>query len=69
MGNLAGTCSRLGELKEAEELGTRVLEKRSQILGDRHPHTMLAMHNLAGTYTQLGKEPSNLERFVNHPTI
>ncbi|KAJ7101066.1 P-loop containing nucleoside triphosphate hydrolase protein, partial [Mycena epipterygia] len=55
MANLALTYERLGKLKEAEELGVRLLHKQQHILGDHHSDTLLIMGNLALTYESLGK--------------
>ncbi|KAJ7896450.1 hypothetical protein B0H13DRAFT_1885161 [Mycena leptocephala] len=46
---LAGTYRILGEFQKAEELGILV-EKQKLDLGDEHPDTISAMHNLALTY-------------------
>ncbi|KAJ7467271.1 hypothetical protein B0H11DRAFT_1732898, partial [Mycena galericulata] len=41
MGNLAVTYSKLGEHTRAEELETKVLKKRTEILGEDHPDTLM----------------------------
>ncbi|KAJ7692002.1 hypothetical protein B0H16DRAFT_1486594 [Mycena metata] len=41
--------------QKAEELKVLVLEKRTKVLGEDHPGTLLAMGNLASTYSKLGK--------------
>jgi tetratricopeptide (TPR) repeat protein len=66
MGNLALIYLKQGRLKEAEELGARVLEKRKKISGDNHPDTLMAMGNLAVTYVKLGrtKEAQKLEYVI-----
>ncbi|KAJ7101199.1 hypothetical protein C8R44DRAFT_586119, partial [Mycena epipterygia] len=53
--DLALIYHNLGKLKEAEELGMAVLQKRRTLLGDKHPETLQALGNLALTYTTLGK--------------
>ncbi|KAF7369456.1 FabD/lysophospholipase-like protein [Mycena venus] len=44
-----------GKYKQAEKLLKEVLEKWQQLLGDNHPDTLLAMSNLASTYSDLGE--------------
>ncbi|KAF7369448.1 FabD/lysophospholipase-like protein [Mycena venus] len=44
-----------GKYKQAEKLLKEVLEKRKQLLGDNHLDTLLAMGNLASTYSDLGE--------------
>ncbi|KAJ7106955.1 hypothetical protein C8R44DRAFT_322986 [Mycena epipterygia] len=41
--------------RPAEMLVTAVFEKQRMILGENHPDTLTAMHNLADTYFSLGK--------------
>ena len=43
-----------GELGEAERLYRRVLACHSKMLGPKHPHTFLAMFNLAATMAARG---------------
>ncbi|KAJ7367477.1 hypothetical protein DFH08DRAFT_927988 [Mycena albidolilacea] len=45
----------LGRYQEAELLQATVLEKRKTLLGADHPDTLLAMANLASTYSELGR--------------
>lgn len=54
MANLAGTYFIQGRLDEAEALEVLVLERRKQILGDRHPDTLVSTRNLAFTYRNQG---------------
>jgi tetratricopeptide (TPR) repeat protein len=49
MEQLAVTYSYQGRWDEAEELEKKVLEGRERLLGSEHPHTQLAMANLAAT--------------------
>ncbi|KAJ7306979.1 P-loop containing nucleoside triphosphate hydrolase protein [Mycena albidolilacea] len=44
-----------GKYKQYEKLLEGVLEEQKQLLGDNHPHTLLAMGNLASTYSHLGE--------------
>ena len=44
-----------GYSNEAEKLEIQVLNARKKILGEDHPETILAMENLASTYSNLGK--------------
>ncbi|KAJ7885226.1 ATP/GTP binding protein [Mycena leptocephala] len=53
--NVAQTCSELGQWKKAEGLGIVVMKGCTQLLGDDHPHTLLAISQLANTYNQLGE--------------
>ncbi|KAJ7807209.1 hypothetical protein B0H13DRAFT_1669370, partial [Mycena leptocephala] len=46
----SGTYQIFGEFQTAEELGILAVEKRKLDLGDEHPDTISAMHNLALTY-------------------
>ncbi|KAJ7614954.1 hypothetical protein FB45DRAFT_1109314 [Roridomyces roridus] len=68
MANLAVTYSQLGQYQEAEGLELSlgryqeaeglelsVLQGRQKLLGNKHPDTLLAMANLAATYSQLGR--------------
>ncbi|KAJ7888025.1 hypothetical protein B0H13DRAFT_1888574 [Mycena leptocephala] len=52
--------------RESESLGVIVLEKWRQLLGADHPHTLVAMGNLALTYHKLGRyqEAEPLESIV-----
>ena len=47
--------SEQGYSKEAETLQIKVLDERNNNLGVKHPNTLDAMGNLAGTYHNLGK--------------
>ncbi|KAF2679088.1 hypothetical protein K458DRAFT_422516 [Lentithecium fluviatile CBS 122367] len=47
MANLASIFWSQRLLKEAEDLEVRVMETRKRVLGDKHPDTLGAMHNLA----------------------
>ena len=51
-----------GYSNEAEKLEIQVLNARKKILGEEHPDTILAIENLASTYSDLGKytEAENL---------
>ncbi|KAJ7872434.1 hypothetical protein B0H13DRAFT_2553410 [Mycena leptocephala] len=55
-----------GRFREEESLEVIVLEKQRQLLGTDHPHTLVAMGNLALTYRKLGryKEAEPLESTV-----
>ncbi|KAF8179783.1 P-loop containing nucleoside triphosphate hydrolase protein [Mycena galopus ATCC 62051] len=44
-----------GQYTKAKKLEMNKLEKTREILGDDHPDTLTAMHNLAGTYHSLGQ--------------
>ncbi|KAJ7848965.1 hypothetical protein B0H14DRAFT_2314414, partial [Mycena olivaceomarginata] len=44
-----------GKYKQCEKLSEGVLEEQKQFLGDNHPDTLLAMGNLASTYSYLGE--------------
>ncbi|PVF91854.1 hypothetical protein CPB86DRAFT_830363 [Serendipita vermifera] len=54
-GNLGAALSECGEWKEAEEIQREVLELRKEILGPRHPDTILAMDDLASTLDDRGQ--------------
>jgi hypothetical protein len=54
MTNLAESYSQLGEFQCVKELMTRALEKRTEILGQDHPYTLLCIDKLAATYCNLG---------------
>ena len=45
----------MGKFTESEMLEIQVLNARKRILGVQHPHTILAMENLAATLRSLGK--------------
>ncbi|KAJ7800085.1 P-loop containing nucleoside triphosphate hydrolase protein [Mycena olivaceomarginata] len=47
--------SKVGKYKQAEKLQTAVLDKQIKLLGSDHPDTLLAMGNLAATYSDLGE--------------
>ncbi|KAH7111134.1 hypothetical protein B0J11DRAFT_543904 [Dendryphion nanum] len=51
MGDLASTYSKQGLWKKAEELDVFVMEMRTKIFGPEHPDTLIAMGNLAATYS------------------
>ncbi|KAJ7872428.1 P-loop containing nucleoside triphosphate hydrolase protein [Mycena leptocephala] len=55
-----------GRFTEAKSLTVMVLEKQMQLLGADHPHTLMAMGNLAATYRALGRyqEAEPLESIV-----
>jgi tetratricopeptide (TPR) repeat protein len=55
MGNLALLYLYEGKLKQAELLGSKVLEVRKRALGDRHPLTLRLMGNLGAIYRSEGK--------------
>jgi dihydroxyacetone kinase DhaKLM complex PTS-EIIA-like component DhaM len=57
MANLASTHSSDGRGQEAEELGTKVMEVSSTVLGEGHPDTILSMANLASTYRNQERWP------------
>ncbi|KAJ7705176.1 hypothetical protein B0H16DRAFT_703878 [Mycena metata] len=44
-----------GKFKDAQDIAEQVLEKSQLLLGENHPHTLLAMGNLASTYSKLGE--------------
>ncbi|KAJ7700635.1 hypothetical protein B0H16DRAFT_1902900 [Mycena metata] len=44
-----------GRYKQAGKLREEVLEEQKQVLGDHHPDTLLTMHNLANSYSDLGE--------------
>ena len=50
MQNLAYTYSTQGKHEKAAALKKAVLRKREAILGEDHPDTLAAMHNLAASY-------------------
>jgi tetratricopeptide (TPR) repeat protein len=52
---LGRTYKRVGRLQEAEKVEAKALLMRREILGERHPDTILASANLANTYADLGK--------------
>ena len=45
----------MGKYNEAERLEKQVFDARNRILGSEHPHTIMAMSNLAATYGSWGK--------------
>lgn len=55
-----------GRWHDAEELRTRILEKRKSVLGADHPNTLINMGNLALVYREQGRytEAEQLERQV-----
>ncbi|KAJ7028282.1 P-loop containing nucleoside triphosphate hydrolase protein, partial [Mycena alexandri] len=44
-----------GKLKDAQGFAEQVVEKLKLLLGEEHPQTLQAMHNLASTYSGLGE--------------
>ncbi|KAJ7752692.1 P-loop containing nucleoside triphosphate hydrolase protein [Mycena metata] len=44
-----------GKFKDAQAIAEQVLERSKFLLGDDHPDTLLAMHDLASTYFDLGE--------------
>ena len=56
MENLWVTYLRQGRLREAEELGLRVLGLRKEVLGENHLDTLLAKKMLAITYSRLDQQ-------------
>lgn len=78
MANLAGTLASLGRLREAEELGQAMLEKRKRVLGEEHPDVLRSMANLTEMCMQwkAQKEPEHAilsklpsRRALNAPVI
>ena len=45
----------MGKYTEVEKLHHQVFNARNRILGAEHPHTIIAMENLAATLRHLGK--------------
>ena len=50
MGELATTYHHQGRYDEAEKIKVKVLELRREVLREKHPHTLQAMHDLAVTW-------------------
>ncbi|KAG8791635.1 hypothetical protein FRC16_000346 [Serendipita sp. 398] len=61
MGNLATIIYDLGQLEDAEKMEREVLALRREILGPRHPTTLLSMASLAITL----KDNDQLEEAEN----
>src|SRR5207249_452103 len=59
----ATQLSRGGEPARAIKLGRRVLEIRREVLGERHPHYVEAMNNLAVLYWEAGDARSAVPLF------
>jgi tetratricopeptide (TPR) repeat protein len=55
MANLATTYYKYDRLKEAEDIEVKVIALRKEVLGERHPETILGMANLGVTYNQEGR--------------
>ncbi|KAJ7713120.1 hypothetical protein B0H16DRAFT_1622920, partial [Mycena metata] len=49
------------EFQKAKKLKILVLEKCTKLLGEDHPYTVLAMGNLASTYSDLGELEKTME--------
>ncbi|KAJ7752690.1 hypothetical protein B0H16DRAFT_789666 [Mycena metata] len=66
MANLAVTHYTLGDLNKALGVEVEVLQKRRQLLGDKHPDTIFAMEDLVKMYQNLGKqeEMEELEQLI-----
>jgi tetratricopeptide (TPR) repeat protein len=62
---LANAYGRGGRYQEAEKLEVRILSMQCEILGERHPDTIMASNNLALTYRDLGKLKEAEELLVN----
>jgi aromatic ring-cleaving dioxygenase len=56
MANLAVTYYDQQRYDEAEKLEVDVLNLRREILGDKHPDTILAGENLTATYKMQGRD-------------
>ena len=54
LGHLAMTLVAQGRYSEARELQQEVLDLHRRLLGDDHPKTLAAIHNLGGTLHDLG---------------
>ncbi|TFK31040.1 hypothetical protein BDQ12DRAFT_566123, partial [Crucibulum laeve] len=44
-----------GKMREAETLIIQIMDKRKEVLGTDHPHTLNAMESLAATYRNVGR--------------
>jgi hypothetical protein len=60
MANLAATYYRQGRYEEAEKIQFEVLALRRDVLGEKHPDTLQAMHDLAVTWNRLQRRPTAL---------
>ncbi|KAK3371035.1 hypothetical protein B0T24DRAFT_304761 [Lasiosphaeria ovina] len=60
---VAGFFSFQGRWKDAEKFQLEAVKLRKAVLGDKHPHTLISMGNLASTYWNQGrwKEAETLE--------
>ena len=54
----------MGKYTEAEKLEIQVLGGRKRILGVQHPHTILAVENLAATLKSMGKYKEVVELLI-----
>jgi tetratricopeptide (TPR) repeat protein len=62
---LGNTYRGVGRLQEAEEVGAKTSLMCREVLGERHPDTIMASSDLALTYRQLGKLKEAEELQVN----
>jgi tetratricopeptide (TPR) repeat protein len=57
--HLASRCAMTlysdGRYKESEELEVQVMQTTKRVLGDKHPHTLASIANLASTYQKQGR--------------
>ena len=53
--NFALVMSENGDWKNAQELESKVVDMRKNLLGAEHPHTLTSMGNLAATYSDQGR--------------
>lgn len=61
LSNLAATYSELGNHKKALELHEKIWSLRREMLGERHPDTLLSLSYIAWAYGELGNHRKELE--------
>jgi tetratricopeptide (TPR) repeat protein len=57
-------ASAIGAYTDAEKMRGRSLEARRKVLGERHPDTLISMHDLAETYSRQGRPDKTEEMCV-----
>ena len=60
--NLANLLRDLGEFEQSRRVDEEVLAEQADLLGARHPHTLMTAGGLAGDLRGLGRYPEALER-------
>jgi TIR domain/Tetratricopeptide repeat/NB-ARC domain len=62
--NLAVTLRKAGDAKTARDMQTTILERRAELLGPKHPDTIVSLDNLGATLSELGDFKGAIEKHM-----